>query len=123
MDEKCGSTCYVRVLADLSQEYVKAHAKITAAKTAVANARCKVVITGSSSVTTTSPPSKLCTMSRSMARAKDLDGPAGLGLSLHTAIVPASRRIPVTMVSSLWTYSTKVGQLSVGKIAPLHVGQ
>jgi hypothetical protein len=71
------------------------------AKTAVANARCIVVISGSSDVTTTSPPTRLWTMRRIIASAIALDGPEGRGFILHTSTVLISRRIPVTMVSIL----------------------
>ena len=80
---------------------MKAHARIIAAKTAVAKARCKVVIGGESDVCTTSPPSRLWRMSKIIARAKAFEGPAGRGFIFQTNIVLASRSIPVTMVSNL----------------------
>jgi hypothetical protein len=65
------------------------------AKTAVANARCKVPIIGSRSVTTTSPPRRLWIMSKITARPKALAGPEGRGFIFHTVTtpLPAARAI------------------------------
>jgi len=86
---------------NFSNACMSAHATIIVAKTAVANARCIVVIVGASDETTTSPPSRLWTMRRIIASAIALDGPVGRGFILQIKIVLDSSRIPVTIVSSL----------------------
>ena len=87
--------------ADFSDEYIRAHPIVIVPKTAVANARWIVVITGASSVITTSPPSKLWTISKMIAKPIALDGPAGRGFIFHTNIVLAIKSTPVTIVSNL----------------------
>jgi hypothetical protein len=99
LDHRCFAGCSGEDR--FSNVYIMAQAKIIDAKTAVAKARCTVVITGSSSVITTSPPSRLWIMSKTTARPRALDGPAGRGFILHTAMTLISSRIPVTMVSNL----------------------
>ena len=84
-----------------SNEYIRTQATTIVAKTAVAKARCSVVVIGSSEVTTTSPPSKLWTKSRIIARAIALDGPTGRGLIFQTNNVLTTKRTPVTIVSNL----------------------
>ena len=89
------------MVADFSHECMKAHANIMVAKTAVANARCKVAIGGESDVSTTSPPNKLWMRSRTIATAKAWEVPEGRGFIFHTAAVLIKRRTPVTIVNNL----------------------
>jgi len=85
----------------LSQECIRTQPAIIDANTAVAKARCIVVINGSSDVTTTSPPTRLWIMMRIIASPIILEPPTGRGFILQTNTVLVNNKIPVRMVSNL----------------------